>query len=145
MVGLLDRDTASHPRFRVELDAIGYGFLIPVFFVTSGLRLDLGGLPADPVALARVPLFLAALLLTRGVPALLYTREFGRRRALAAALLQATSLPFLVTASQIGVLTGSMSPVARNGSARVRRPVVGARLPRGALSLLRSREEAAVR
>ena len=111
VVGVLDRDASSHPRFRVKLEAIGFGFLIPVFFVTSGIRLDLSGLLADPAALARVPLFLAALLAARGVPALLYARRFDRRSVLAAALLQATSLPFVITATQIGVLTGLMSPV----------------------------------
>jgi Kef-type K+ transport system membrane component KefB len=111
VVGLLDRDTSSHPRFRVKLEAIGYGFLVPAFFVTSGIRLDLSGLLEDPAALARVPLFLAALLAARGLPALLYARRFDRRSVLAAALLQATSLPFVITATQIGVLTGLMSPV----------------------------------
>jgi Kef-type K+ transport system membrane component KefB len=111
VVGVLDRDTSSHPRFRVKLEAIGYGFLIPVFFVTSGIRLDLSGLLDDPGALARVPLFLAALLAARGLPALLYARRFDRRSVLAAALLQGTSLPFVITATQIGVLTGLMSPV----------------------------------
>ncbi len=111
VVGVLDRDTSSHPRFRIKLEAIGYGFLIPAFFVTSGIRLDLTGLIEDPAALARVPLFLAALLAARGLPALLYARRFDRRSVLAAALLQATSLPFVITATQIGVLTGLMSPV----------------------------------
>lgn len=54
-VGLVDRDGASHPHFRIKLEAIGYGFLIPVFFVSSGLRLDVGGLFASGAALARVP------------------------------------------------------------------------------------------
>ena len=111
VVGLVDRDSSSHPRFRIKLEALGYGFLIPVFFVTSGLRLDLGGLVDDPAALARVPLFLLALLVVRGVPALLAVRELGSRSAAAAALLQATSLPFIVTATQIGVVTGLMAPV----------------------------------
>jgi Kef-type K+ transport system membrane component KefB len=111
LVGVLDRDSSSHPHFRLKLEAIGYGFLIPVFFVTSGIRLDLTGLLDDPAALARVPLFLAALLAARGLPALLYLRRFDRRSVLAAALLQATSLPFVITATQIGVLTGIMSPV----------------------------------
>lgn len=144
VVGLLDRDSASHPRFRVKLDAIGYGFLVPVFFVTSGLRLDLSGLLADAGALARVPLFLAALLLARGIPALLFTREFGARRAVAAGLLQATSLPFLVTATQIGVLTGLMTPVT--AAALVCAGLLSVLLfPAGALVLLRSRDRAAVR
>jgi Kef-type K+ transport system membrane component KefB len=112
VVGLVDRDTSSHPFFRAKLDAIGYGFAIPVFFVTSGLRLDLGGLFASPAALARVPVFLLALLVVRGVPALLYAQTLGRREALAAGLLQATSLPFIVTATQIGVIVGLLEPVA---------------------------------
>ena len=111
VVGLVDKDSRSHPNFRVKLEAIGYGFLIPVFFVTSGLRLDLGGLVENPSALARVPVFAVALLLIRGLPALLFVRLFDRRAVLAAGLLQATSLPFIVTATQIGVLTGLMDGV----------------------------------
>jgi Kef-type K+ transport system membrane component KefB len=111
VVGLVDRDSSSHPRFRVKLAALGYGFLIPVFFVTSGLRLDLGGLVDDPAALARVPLFLLALLVARGVPAYLSIRSLGTRSTTAMALLQATSLPFIVTATQIGTTTGLMSQV----------------------------------
>jgi Kef-type K+ transport system membrane component KefB len=111
VVGLLDKDSSSHPRFRAKLDAIGYGLLIPVFFVASGIRLDLAGLLADPAALARVPLFLLALLVARGAPALLYRNRFDWRSVSAAGLLQATSLPFLVTATQIGTVIGLMSPV----------------------------------
>ncbi|MGW6200275.1 cation:proton antiporter [Kribbella sp. NPDC055110] len=111
VVGLVDRDATSHPRFRVKLEALGYGFLIPAFFVTSGLRLDLRGLLDDPAALVRVPLFLLALLVVRGVPAYLAVRTLGARATAATALLQATSLPFIVTATQIGVATGLMTPV----------------------------------
>lgn len=111
LVGLLDRDSATHPHFRVKLEAIGYGFLIPVFFVTSGVRLDVTGLVEDPAALARVPVFLAALLVVRGVPALLFRHDLGGRATAAVGLLQATSLPFIVTATMIGVETGLMSPV----------------------------------
>lgn len=111
MVGLVDRDSSSHPHFRTKLEAIGYGFVIPVFFVTSGMRLDLGALLDSPADFARVPLFLLALLIVRGVPALLYARLFGRGAIIAAGLLQATSLPFIVTATQIGVLIGLMTPV----------------------------------
>jgi Kef-type K+ transport system membrane component KefB len=111
VVGIIDRDTESHPHFRLKLEAIGYGFLIPVFFVTSGLRLDLTGLMENPSALARVPVFVVALLVVRGVPALLFSRMFDRQSVIAAGLLQATSLPFIVTATQIGVVTGLMSGV----------------------------------
>jgi Kef-type K+ transport system membrane component KefB len=109
LVGLVDRDSASHPRFRAKLDAVGYGFVIPVFFVSSGIRLDLRGLLEEPSALLRVPVFLLALLLVRGVPAVLYRRSLGRTGAAVAGLLQATSLPFLVTAAQIGTVTDRLS------------------------------------
>jgi Kef-type K+ transport system membrane component KefB len=111
IVGLVDRDSSSHPNFRVKLEAIGYGFLIPVFFVSSGIKLDLTGLLHSPSALVRVPVFLLALLVVRGVPALLGLRANGTRSTLALGLLQATSLPFLVTATQIGVALGKITPV----------------------------------
>jgi len=60
----------------------------------------------------RVPVFLAALLLARGLPALLYARVIGRSHAVTAGLLQATSLPFIVTAAQIGVAVDAVSPVS---------------------------------
>src|SRR6266702_1316417 len=111
IVGLVDRDSASHPNFRIKLEAIGYGFLVPVFFVSSGVKLDLAGLLHSPSALIRVPVFLLALLVVRGVPALIGLRANGTRPTLALGLLQATSLPFIVTATQIGVTLGKITPV----------------------------------
>ncbi len=111
LVAAVDRDATTHPRFRAKLDAVGYGFLVPVFFVASGIRLDLRGLLEDPAALVRVPVYLLLLLLVRGVPALLLVRSLGRRPALAAALLQATSLPFVVAATAIGVELGVLGGV----------------------------------
>lgn len=102
-VTLIDRDEAMiHPQFRTKLEAVGFGVFIPVFFVSSGIAFDLDALFASPATVARVPLFLAALLLVRGLPALLYARLIGAARVPAAALLQATSLSFLVAATQIG-------------------------------------------
>ena len=111
IVGLVNRDSSSHPRFRTKLEAIGYGFLIPVFFVSSGIRLDLTGLLHNPSALVRVPVFLLALLVVRGLPALLGLRANGPRATLALGLLQATSLPFIVTVTQIGVALDKITPV----------------------------------
>ena len=108
---LVDRDTATHPSFRPKLEAVGFGLVIPVFFVTSGLRFDLDALTANPSALARVPLFLAALFAVRFLPALLYRRSLGAHGAAVAGLLQATSLPFIVTAADIGAAIGVISPI----------------------------------
>jgi Kef-type K+ transport system membrane component KefB len=108
---LVDADAATvHPHTELKLDAIGYGFLIPVFFVTSGLRFDAGALFASAAALVQIPLFLLALVVVRGLPAALYRRRLGTRRTLAAGLLQATSLPFIVASVAIGEELGVLSP-----------------------------------
>jgi Kef-type K+ transport system membrane component KefB len=111
VLNVVDRDTMSHPRFRVKLDAIGYGFVIPVFFVASGIALDLRGVFSSASGIVRIPVFLIALLIVRAVPAFLYRPMTGTRGAAAAGLLQATSLPFIVTATAIGVSIGAISAV----------------------------------
>jgi Kef-type K+ transport system membrane component KefB len=111
ILNFVDHDSMSHPNFRAKLDAIGYGFVVPVFFVTSGLAFDLRALLRSPSAFARIPLFLVGLLIVRGVPAVVYRSSVGRRNAIAIGLLQATSLPFLVVVSAIGVSLGTIKPV----------------------------------
>jgi Kef-type K+ transport system membrane component KefB len=134
LLGLLDRDeTMSHPLLRVKLEGAGYGIFIPVFFVWSGLQFDLGALGSGGDTLARIPLFLLALLAVRGLPALLY--RLDARRTVAAALLQATSLPFIVAAAQIGMELGKLSRT--NGAALVAAGLLSVLLfPLAALALL---------
>jgi Kef-type K+ transport system membrane component KefB len=107
IVSLVDRDRAmTHPDFRRKLEAVGFGLFIPVFFVTSGVRFDLDALTASSSSLLIVPVFLAALLAARGLPALAYRSVIGTRRSAIAGLLQATSLPFIVAATAIGMELG---------------------------------------
>ncbi len=138
---LTDRDEAMmHPEFRTKLEAVGYGVFIPVFFVTSGLRFDLDALASSTSTLARVPIFLLALLLVRGLPALLYRRDIGGRRALIAGLLQATSLPFIVAATAIGLELGLVS--AANGAAFIAAGLLSVLVfPLVALTLMGASEE----
>lgn len=118
VLGRLDRDPAmTHPHFRIKLEGIGYGFLVPVFFVSSGLTFDLHALFSSPSTVVRTPLFLLALLAVRGIPALLYRPLVGERRTVAAGLLQATSLPFIVVATRLGVDLGLIT--AATGAALV--------------------------
>ena len=78
---LTDRDeTMMHPELQHKLEAVGYGVFIPVFFVASGLRFDLNALFSSTDTVIRVPIFLAALLVVRGLPALLYRKDLGARR-----------------------------------------------------------------
>jgi len=110
---LVDRDQMlTHPQFRQKLEAVGYGVFVPVFFVATGVGFELKALFANATTLARVPIFLAALLLARGLPTLVYKSLTTRTQALAAALLQATSLSFLVVAGQIGVQLDLIRPAA---------------------------------
>ena len=118
VLGMVDRDPMmTHPHFRTKLEGIGYGFLIPVFFVSSCITFDLHALFSSPSTIVRTPLFLVALLAVRGIPALLYRPLVGDRRTLAAGLLQATSLPFIVVATRLGVTLGLVS--AANAAALV--------------------------
>ncbi len=96
----------THPEFRTKLEAAGFGIFIPVFFVTTGLHFDLAALFSSLSTVVRIPLFLLAMLIVRGLPALLYKRLLGRPKALIAGLLQATTLPFIVAATQIGLQIG---------------------------------------
>jgi Kef-type K+ transport system membrane component KefB len=139
VVSLVDRDSSSHPYLRTKLEAIGYGFVVPVFFVSSGIRLDLTGLMHSPGGLVRVPVLFAALLVVHGVAALLSLRELGGRATAAVGLLQATSLPFLVTATQIGLALGKISPVT--AAALVCAGLLSVLIfPPTALALLRGRQ-----
>lgn len=109
LVGLVARGPGAEP-FRQKLDALGFGFLIPIFFVTSGAQLDLTALFASPISLARVPLFLALLLIVRGAPALLYRRDLPAAERHLLALFSATTLPLVVVITEIGKATGRMQP-----------------------------------
>jgi Kef-type K+ transport system membrane component KefB len=137
VLALADPDRAmTHPDFRRKLEAVGFGVFIPIFFVTSGVRFDLGAL-GDSVSM--VPLFLAALLLVRALPALVYRPLLDRRETVVAGLLQATSLPFLVAATTIG---GELGLIGAGEAAAL----VGAGLlsvllfPAAGLALLRAGE-----
>jgi Kef-type K+ transport system membrane component KefB len=116
LVRALDPDpAATHPLYPVKLEAVGYGLLVPVFFVTSGLTLDLSGLVAHPAALVAVPGFLLALLVVRALPVLAFRAELERRELVAVGLLQATSLPFLLAAVEIGHEMGLLDPAVGAG------------------------------
>ena len=138
VLGLLDRDRMmTHPLFRTKLQAVGFGVFIPFFFITSGMQLDVRVLFSGEAAFALVPVFLLALLLARGLPAILYRPRVGGRGSVAAGLLQATSLPFIVAATAIGMELGLLSPAT--GAAMVVAGLLSVVLfPLGALKVMRS-------
>lgn len=98
----------SH-RFESKLDAVGFGFLIPFFFIESGMNLDLSALTTSADALLKVPLFVLLFLVVRGLPALvLYRRQLDLRDRIALALFSASQLPLVVAITSLGVIEGQM-------------------------------------
>ncbi|MGY1639079.1 cation:proton antiporter [Geodermatophilus sp. SYSU D00742] len=96
----------ASPVLESKLDAVGYGFFIPVFFVYSGMSLDLHSIAEAPL---RVALFLALVLAVRGAPALLvYRGVLTWRQRGQTALVTATALPVLVALAEIGLRNGTM-------------------------------------
>ncbi len=94
-----------------KLEAIGFGFLIPVFFVVSGIQFDLHVFIKNPSSLWRVGLFLLLMLVARGVPVfLLYLNILKPAERIPMALLSATGLPLIVVITSIALSEGKMRP-----------------------------------
>jgi Kef-type K+ transport system membrane component KefB len=92
----------------LKLDAVGYGFFIPIFFVTSGMGLDLRSILHAP---GRLILFFGLLLVVRGLPTLLlYRSALPRPQRVELVFIMATALPILVALSEIGLKSGTMLP-----------------------------------
>jgi len=94
--------------FESKLTAVGFGFFVPFFFVTSGLEFDLGAL-GSAEALAKMALFFCLFLVVRGAPALLlYRRVLSATERRALAFFCATELPLVVAITTIAVDAGKM-------------------------------------
>lgn len=103
-------DGAGHlHEVQTRLESLGFGFFIPLFFVVSGMRFDIGAL-ADVGTLLKVPMFLALFLVVRGLPALLYRKELDRNAVLSLGVLQSAALPLVVVITGLGVADGLMRP-----------------------------------
>src|SRR5262249_28027660 len=96
---------------RGKLEAIGFGFLVPIFFIVSGMTFDLNAPTASTSTIIRLPIFLGLFFVVRGVPAfLLYRRDLPTSDLLPLALFSATALPLVVVITSIGLDTGRMRP-----------------------------------
>jgi Kef-type K+ transport system membrane component KefB len=91
-----------------KLDAVGYGFFIPVFFVASGMALDVQSIAENPL---RLLVFFVLLLVVRGLPSLLvYRRALPRRQRAEMTFITATTMPLLIALAAIGLSDGVMIP-----------------------------------
>jgi Kef-type K+ transport system membrane component KefB len=101
----MDVDTTSLDR---KFDAVGYGIFIPIFFISSGMTLDLRAISQNPL---RLLIFFLLLLIVRGLPCLLvYRRALAARQRLEMTFITATTLPLLIALAAIGQRDGVMLP-----------------------------------
>lgn len=93
-----------------KLEAVGFGFLIPLFFVVTGMNFDVDALFESVGTLVRVPVFLALFLVVRGIPAyVVYRSVLAPRVRAGLAIIQSTALPLVVVITTIGLETGRMT------------------------------------
>jgi Kef-type K+ transport system membrane component KefB len=123
-----------------KLDAIGYGFFIPLFFVASGMTLDVRSIAEAPL---RLLIFFVLLLAARGVPSLfLYRRDLPAAQRVETMFLTATALPLLVALAEIGLRNGTM--LRENAAALVGAGVLSVLVfPMAAVAIERRRRAAA--
>lgn len=102
-------DPERTERVTAKLEAVGFGFLIPVFFIDTGIGYDLKALTGSWATLGLVPVFLLLLLVARGLPSFLTAPEGSTaRQRWAVALYAATGLPLIVAITSIGVERGTL-------------------------------------
>ena len=101
---LFAAQSSGHEIRTVEskLHGLGFGFVIPIFFVVSGMQFDLDSIVDDPVVLVVVPVILVAMFVVRGLPAALAERHLPWSDRLALACYLATGLPLIVVITAIG-------------------------------------------
>jgi Kef-type K+ transport system membrane component KefB len=108
LVGVVTKGEKTED-LRLRLETIGFGFVIPIFFVVTGMEFDLAALFDSPTNLLRLPVFLALFLVVRGLPVfLLYRTAIPKVDRVPLALYSATALPLVVAITTIGLETGHM-------------------------------------
>jgi Kef-type K+ transport system membrane component KefB len=111
-------ETEEAQIFKGKLEAIGFGFLVPVFFVVSGMRLRFDLFVQHPSSLLAIPVYLGLLLAVRGIPTyLVYRRVLDAAERISLSLLAATGLPLIIVVTTIGSDAGYLS--AQNAAALV--------------------------
>jgi Kef-type K+ transport system membrane component KefB/Trk K+ transport system NAD-binding subunit len=111
LVGLLVSLFSGENReiLGLKLDAFGYGFFVPIFFVTVGARLELAPLLHDPSARLLVPLLMGLTFVVKVVPSMLWGFRFGFRNSLAGGFLLSSQLGLKIAAAEIALKIGAIS------------------------------------
>ena len=99
---------------REKLDAIGYGFFVPIFFISVGANFDLGALLSSRQAVLLVPVLMVAAYLVKFLPALVFLPAVGWRKTFAAGALLSARLSLIIAASAIALDLGLVSPATNS-------------------------------
>ncbi len=92
-----------------QLEAVGFGFFIPIFFIMVGANFNLGVLISSPGALLILPFLVIAAFLVKMLPALFFRLQFTWRETFSAGFLLSSRLSLIVAASAIGLQLGIIS------------------------------------
>ena len=92
-----------------QLEAVGFGFFIPIFFIMVGVDFNLGALVASTDALLLLPFLVLAAFVVKLLPALLFRLQFSWRETFSAGFLLSSRLSLIVAASAIGLNMGIIS------------------------------------
>lgn len=94
----------------IKLDGMGFGFFIPIFFIMVGAKFNPSHLAEfDNSLIPFLILLLILLYAVKVLPAFLWVRLFGRRRAIAGGFLMASRLSLIIAASTIGLGLGAIT------------------------------------
>ncbi|WP_244865261.1 monovalent cation:proton antiporter family protein [Xylanibacillus composti] len=110
LAGVIVSLMAPNKRFKHQLESFGYGFLIPIFFVMVGVRLDLGELFADRQILLFIPLLVAAIFISKLVPSLILRKWYPWRQVFASGFLVSSTLSLVIAAAAIAAQLEIISP-----------------------------------
>ncbi|MFO1305518.1 MAG: cation:proton antiporter [Burkholderiales bacterium] len=110
ITGLATRGGARTADLHSKIDALGFGFVVPMFFLVSGMKLDVRSMFTDTEGITLLAVFFVALLVVRLPTVWLLRGALGTRQAAATALLSATTLSLIVVLAQVAVAAGAMAP-----------------------------------
>jgi len=136
IIGAAARDSADKDVLHLKLDAVGYGLLVPVFFITSGMKLDIAALFSGTSGIALAGAFLVAVLVSRLPLVGLNLRVLGPKLSCTLGLFSATTLSLIVALTEIAMSHGLMTPaetaplVAAGMVSVILFPALGLRLAR---------------
>ena len=108
VISFLSRQEGT--ALRTSLDAIGYGFFIPIFFIAVGARFELSALLGSGEGLALVPFLLVAAVLVKVVPSIVFVRMgLSMRQSLATGFLLTSRLSLIIAVAEVGLELGLLS------------------------------------